>query len=55
LRDLKPYARRLVRRMLKAGIDRHRGYRYDVKIDREHNIVILLDKKLRKRYVLLSG
>ncbi|MGB9725884.1 MAG: hypothetical protein ACP5I2_01910 [Fervidicoccaceae archaeon] len=47
------YARRKTRSMLKSGQKVHVGYRYEIRVDDESNLIYIYDKKTRKRHVLL--
>lgn len=50
---LNRYARRKLRTMLKTGKNLHRGYRYEIRVDTEKNLIFVFDKYKNKKYVLL--
>ncbi len=55
LKWLSPYTRRVVRTLLKKGKTEHRGYRYHIIIDDDTNLIVILDRKAKKKHVLLKG
>ncbi len=55
LKWMTPYARRLVRKMIRTGKKEHKGYRYLVVFDEETKLIFVVDKRLKRRHILLMG